>query len=124
MEFTDARLTGFGGWAIMAGAVRKFGLLEALSRAVLLKRRARSWDELHYAVMRPARGKNPQPKFNGNYKATLYTPYDVRVSLALRYLGSTDNLGSDDIDFDAETYWDLTGYALATMREANRMVTH
>ena len=53
-------------------------------------------------------GKNPQPKFSGNYKATLYTPYDVRVSLALRYLGSTEDLGSNDIDFDAETYWDLT----------------
>ena len=53
-------------------------------------------------------GKNPQPKFSGNYKATLYTPYDVRVSLALRYLGSTDDLGSNEIDFGAETYWDLT----------------
>ena len=53
-------------------------------------------------------GKNPQPKFSGNYKATLYTPYDVRVSLALRYLGSTDDLGSNDINFDSETYWDLT----------------
>ena len=53
-------------------------------------------------------GKNPQPRFSGNYKATLYTPYDVRISLALRYLGSTDDLGSNDIDFDAETYWDLT----------------
>ena len=53
-------------------------------------------------------GKNPQPTFSGNYKATLYTPYDVRVSLALRYLGGTDDLGSNDIDFDAETYWDLT----------------
>ena len=53
-------------------------------------------------------GKNPQPRFSGNYKATLYTPYDVRVSLALRYLGSTEDLGSNNIDFDAETYWDLT----------------
>ena len=53
-------------------------------------------------------GKNPQPKFSGNYKATLYTPYDVRLSLALRYLGGTDDLGSNNINFDAETYWDLT----------------
>ncbi len=53
-------------------------------------------------------GKNPQPRFVGNYKATLNTPYDVRVSLALRYLGSTDDLGSNEIDFDADTYWDLT----------------
>ena len=59
-------------------------------------------------------GKNPQPEFSGNYKATLYTPYDVRVSLALRYLGSTDDLGSNDIDFDAETYWDLTAEWSAT----------
>ena len=53
-------------------------------------------------------GKNPHPKFSGNYKATLNTPYDVRVSLALLYLGGTDDLGSNEIDFDAETYWDLT----------------
>ena len=53
-------------------------------------------------------GKNPQPKFSGNYKVSLYTPFDVRVALGLRYLGSTDDLGSNDIDFDAETYWDLT----------------
>ena len=53
-------------------------------------------------------GKNPQPRFSGNYKATLYTPADVRVALALRYLGGTDDLGVNDIDFDAETYWDLT----------------
>ena len=59
-------------------------------------------------------GKNPQPKFSGNYKATLYTPYDVRVSLALRYLGSTDDLGSNGIDFGAETYWDLTAEWSAT----------
>ena len=32
----------------------------------------------------------------------------MRVSLALRYLGGTDDLGANDIDFDAETYWDLT----------------
>ena len=53
-------------------------------------------------------GKNPQPKLSGNYKATLLTPYDVRVSLGLRYLGGTDDLGSNGINFDAETYWDLT----------------
>ena len=53
-------------------------------------------------------GKNPQPKWSGNFKATLFTPYDLRVSLGLRYLGGTDDLGSNEIDFDAETYWDLT----------------
>ena len=59
-------------------------------------------------------GKNPQPKFSGNYKATLLTPYDVRVSLAMRYLGSTEDLGSNNINFDAETYWDLTAEWSAT----------
>ena len=59
-------------------------------------------------------GKNPQPKWSGNYKATLFTPYDVRVSLALRYLGGTEDLGSNGINFDAETYWDLTAEWSAT----------
>ena len=59
-------------------------------------------------------GKNPQPKFSGNYKATLLTPYDVRVSLSLRYLGETEDLGSNGINFDAETYWDLTAEWSAT----------
>ena len=53
-------------------------------------------------------GKNPQPEWSGNYKATLYTEYDVRVSLAMRYLGETEDLGGNAINFDAETYWDLT----------------
>ncbi len=53
-------------------------------------------------------GKNPQPEWSGNYKATLYTEYDVRVSLAMRYLGETEDLGGNGINFDAETYWDLT----------------
>ncbi len=53
-------------------------------------------------------GKNPQPDWSGNYKATLYTDYDVRVSLGMRYLGETEDLGGNGIDFDAETYWDLT----------------
>ena len=53
-------------------------------------------------------GKNPQPKWSGNYKASLITPYDVRVSLTLRHLGKTKDLGSNGIDFDAETYWDVT----------------
>lgn len=53
-------------------------------------------------------GKNPQPEWSGNYKATLYTEYDVRVALGMRYLGETTDLGSNGINFDAETYWDLT----------------
>ena len=42
------------------------------------------------------------------------TPYDVRVSLGLRHLGGTDDLGVNEIDFDAETYWDLTAEWSAT----------
>ena len=53
-------------------------------------------------------GKNPQPEWSGNYKATLYTEYDVRVALGMRYLGETTDLGGNMINFDAETYWDLT----------------
>ena len=53
-------------------------------------------------------GKNPAPEWAGTYKATLYTEYDVRVSLGMRYLGETEDLGGNNIDFDAETYWDLT----------------
>ena len=59
-------------------------------------------------------GKNPQPKWSGNYKASLYTPFDVRVSLTLRHLGKTEDLGSNGIDFRAETYWDLTAEWSAT----------
>ena len=53
-------------------------------------------------------GKNPQPEWSGNYKATLYTEYDVRVALAMRYLGETEDLGGNGINFDRELYWDLT----------------
>ena len=53
-------------------------------------------------------GKNPQPKWSGNYKASIFTSYDARVSLTLRHLGKTEDLGSNGIDFHAETYWDLT----------------
>ena len=53
-------------------------------------------------------GKNPQPAWSGNYKATLATDQGVRVALGMRYLGATDDLNSNQIDFDAETYWDLT----------------
>ncbi len=53
-------------------------------------------------------GKNPQPEWSGNYKATLLTEYDLRIALGLRYLGATEDLNSNNIDFDAETYWDLT----------------
>ena len=59
-------------------------------------------------------GKNPQPQWSGNYKATYMTPYDIRISLALRHLGKTEDLGSNEIDFGAETYWDLTAEWSAT----------
>ena len=59
-------------------------------------------------------GKNPQPKWSGNYKATYMTPYDIRLSLSLRHLGKTEDLGSNQIDFDSETYWDLTAEWSAT----------
>ncbi len=53
-------------------------------------------------------GKNPQPELSGNYKATLLTEWDLRLALGMRYLGETEDLGQNDIDFDAEIYWDLT----------------
>ena len=53
-------------------------------------------------------GKNPQPKWSGNYKATTYTEYDVRLSIGMRYLGESSDLGDNVINFDAETYWDFT----------------
>ena len=59
-------------------------------------------------------GKNPQPQWSGNYKATYMTPYDIRVSLSLRHLGKTEDLGSNEIDFKSETYWDLTAEWSAT----------
>mgnify|MGYP000002893154 CR=1 FL=1 len=53
-------------------------------------------------------GKNPLPEWSGNYKATLVTAYDTNVSLGMRYLGETDDLNSNGIDFDSYTYFDLT----------------
>ena len=70
-------------------------------------------------------GKNPQPKWSGNYKATVHAPRDLRLSVGLRYLGETEDLGSNEIDFEAETYWDLTAewqatdYLLATAGVSN-----
>jgi outer membrane receptor protein involved in Fe transport len=53
-------------------------------------------------------GKNPMPEWSGNYKATLITAYDTNVSLGMRYLGETDDLNANSIDFDSYTYFDLT----------------
>jgi outer membrane receptor protein involved in Fe transport len=53
-------------------------------------------------------GKNPLPEWSGNYKATLMTEYDLDVSLGMRYLGATDDLNANQIDFDSFTYFDLT----------------
>ncbi len=52
--------------------------------------------------------KNPRPDWSGNYKAKLDTAYGVGVSLSMRYLGKTKDLGANNIDFPAQTYWDLT----------------
>ena len=74
-------------------------------------------------------GKNPQPKWSGNYKATWQAPQEIRVSVGLRYLGETEDLGANEIDFDAETYWDLTAqwqateYLLATVGIGNLLDT-
>jgi iron complex outermembrane receptor protein len=65
-------------------------------------------------------GKNPQPEFSGKYKATLMTDYNADISLGMRYLGETDDLNSNKIDFDAMTYWDVTLQYSAT---DNLMVT-
>ena len=53
-------------------------------------------------------GKNPMPEIMGNYSATLSTSFDTDVVLGLRYLGSTDDLNANSIDFDSYTYLDLT----------------
>ncbi len=53
-------------------------------------------------------GKNPMPEIMGNYSATLSTSFDTDVVLGLRYLGSTDDLNANAIDFDSYTYLDLT----------------
>jgi outer membrane receptor protein involved in Fe transport len=52
-------------------------------------------------------GKNPTPEFSGNYSAEL-AKGDFNYVLGLRYLGETDTLNSDNIDFEAKTYVDAT----------------
>ena len=52
-------------------------------------------------------GKNPTPEFSGNYSAEL-AKGDFNYILGLRYLGETDTLNSDNIDFEAKTYVDAT----------------
>jgi len=59
-------------------------------------------------------GKNPMPEFAGKYDARLSTAYDLDVTLGLRYLGETDDLNSNQIDFDSTTYLDLTLQYFAT----------
>jgi outer membrane receptor protein involved in Fe transport len=53
-------------------------------------------------------GKNPMPEIMGNYSATLATKFDTDLVLGVRYLGSTDDLNANAIDFDSYTYLDLT----------------
>jgi len=54
------------------------------------------------------------PEFAGKYDARLSTAYDLDVTLGLRYLGETDDLNSNQIDFGATTYLDLTLQYFAT----------
>ena len=53
-------------------------------------------------------GKNPMPEVMGSYIVGLTTEFDTDVILGVRYLGETDDLNANDIDFDAYTYLDAT----------------
>lgn len=53
-------------------------------------------------------GKNPQPNWSGSYKASLHTNFDTRISLGMRFLGKTEDIGTNQIDFDRDMYFDLT----------------
>ena len=53
-------------------------------------------------------GKNPMPEVMGSYTVGLSTEFDTDVILGVRYLGETDDLNANDIDFDAYTYLDAT----------------
>ena len=53
-------------------------------------------------------GKNPMPELMGSYTVGLTTDFDTDVILGVRYLGETDDLNANDIDFDAFTYLDAT----------------
>ena len=53
-------------------------------------------------------GKNPMPEVMGSYTVGLTTEFDTDVILGVRYLGETDDLNANEIDFDAYTYLDAT----------------
>ena len=53
-------------------------------------------------------GKNPMPEVMGSYTVGLTTEFDTDVILGVRYLGETDDLNANNIDFDAYTYLDAT----------------
>ena len=53
-------------------------------------------------------GKNPMPEVMGSYTVGLTTEFDTDVILGVRYLGESDDLNANDIDFDAYTYLDAT----------------
>ena len=53
-------------------------------------------------------GKNPLPEIMGSYTVGLTTEFDTDVILGVRYLGETDDLNANNIDFDAFTYLDAT----------------
>ena len=65
-------------------------------------------------------GKNPLPEVSGKFRAKLSTEYDTDLSVGLRYLGETEDQNSNNIDFDATTYIDVTAQYAAT---ENLMVT-
>ena len=53
-------------------------------------------------------GKNPMPELMGSYTVGLSTEFDTDVIVGIRYLGETNDLNANDIDFDAFTYVDAT----------------
>jgi len=61
-------------------------------------------------LLRQESSAHVQRQLQGN----LYAPYDVPVAPAMRFLGSTEDLGFHGINFDAETDWDLTAQCSAT----------
>ena len=54
------------------------------------------------------------PEWSGNYKATLATEFDTDIALGMRWLGKTDDLNANDIDFDSFVYFDLSATYHAT----------
>ncbi len=67
IEFTDAALTGHGGWSLLGAMARRLGLPEQLSSAVALKQRRRGASdvEMLWSLVVNAEVKMPpSPKQN------------------------------------------------------------